>query len=186
MTVKEIKISLPVECKPDVTPAESKTVIVPYEEYKSVNIYEYLDTVYDFKMGRADSTSDVECPVDRLYIYPEASGYPSTAENLRKTIVDWELQLSEDTQGPNKYIFAMGSSTNLEQSGVAIDATLMVCGKESLELKDSAGFPITITKGGAAVAEYTDDDYSQWFEFNANTPDSDDGCGLIDKTQYQI
>jgi hypothetical protein len=51
----------------------------------------------------------------------------------------------------------------------------MVCGKESLELKDSAGFPITITKGGAAVAEYTDDDSSQWCEFNAKAPDSDDG-----------
>jgi len=44
--------------------------------------------------------------------------------------------LTEDTQGPNTYTFALGSSENLENSGLGIVATLMVCGKETLTLAD--------------------------------------------------
>jgi len=43
-----------------------------------VNIAEQLQTVYTFAMGRQDATSEAECPIDRLYVYADASEYPST------------------------------------------------------------------------------------------------------------
>jgi len=97
------------------------------------------------------------------------------------------LEDATPTMGPNKYLFAMGSSTNLELSGpAAIEANLLVCGKESFDLVNQGDELITVRKGGDPTKNIPYTTYKEWFSFNANAPESADGCGVLDSSQYKL
>ena len=84
-------------------------------------------------MGRTDAAAAAECPIDKLWTFADADKYPAAPETpAGRTFDDLKIVMAKTTMGPKSYIFALGSSKNLEKSPKAIKATIVVCGKETL------------------------------------------------------
>jgi hypothetical protein len=86
--------------------------------------------------------------------------------------------MTSDTQGNNKYIFAIGGKNNDAYSSPPSKANIVVCGKESFTADIKNPYLLQENKGGKIEEVVPKITYSKWFNFAAGD-ESNDKCGTI-------
>lgn len=149
-------------------------IAIDYEDGKKVNVVEEMQRELTLL-----PKGDAECPVNELVRYESSKGLIATHN----------YQFDAEEEGPRSSVFTVteqvkytynvrtGGSTSFWQSNL-VEATVTVCGKETITAKDGAQAIKLKQSDTAKYHVIGRDQYVNWFDIDASDENASAKCGI--------
>ena len=154
---------------------DNAQVVLPYTPNLEIDVYATLSPIMSFT-----TTDQTECPIDELILFASISDYPSTSLSSG-SLSETKLKLEPGSQGVNKYFMSVGSAANTFKSQM-YTGSILVCGKETLDLDDDAEHVVSVEAGSRGNLVIEKAEYDAWFKFTAG----DDSSVECKEGEYKI